>query len=148
MNHARILRIVLGITAGYMIALGIWLGWVVDHTPAGTVPYQIMALVGVFGSGIGLGMIFAQRPPHSDRRLLRHGLEGWATIEAVHPLRRTDHHTELTRLDLQLTVPGSETYRGTIVFDITPRDESKINVGETVSIRVDPADRNRIILCL
>ncbi|WP_019932304.1 hypothetical protein [Nocardia sp. BMG111209] len=148
MDHARILRTVLGVTAGYLMILGLWLGWVVRHTPPGTLPYQIMALVGAFGSCVGLGMLWAQVPSRADRRLRRHGLEGWATVAGVHPLTRTDHHTELTQLDLELTVPGSESYRGTIVFDVAPIDQPKIAVGETISIRVDPADRDRIMLCL
>ncbi|WP_067884364.1 hypothetical protein [Nocardia vaccinii] len=148
MNHARILRTVLGVTVGYLVLLSVWLGWIVQHTQPGTVVLQMVALVGLFGSCVGLGMLYAQRPSHSDRKLLRHGLEGWAVIEAVHPLAHTDHHTELTELDLELNVPGSETYRGTIVFDVAPIDRPRIAVGETISIRVDPADRDRIILCL
>ncbi|MBF6175472.1 hypothetical protein [Nocardia blacklockiae] len=148
MDHARMLRTVLGVTAGYLVVLGVWLGWVVHHTPPGTVPFQIVALVGVFGSGIGLGMLFAQQPSRADRRLLRHGLEGWAVIEGVHPVRRTDHHTELTELNLELNVPGSETYRGTVLYDVAPIDEPRIRVGGTIPIRVDPADRDHIILCL
>ncbi len=146
--HSRIFRTVLGVTVGYMIVLGFWLGWVVRHTPSGTLPYQMVALVGMFGSCVGLGMVLAQRPSRADRRLLRHGLEGWAVIEGVHPLERTDHFTELTELDLELNIPGSETYRGTIVFDVAPIDRPRITVGETISIRVDPADRDRIMLCL
>ncbi|MBF6364811.1 hypothetical protein IU469_03605 [Nocardia puris] len=148
MDHARILRTVLGVTAGYLILLGLWLGWLVHHTPPGTVPYQIVALVGLFGSCVGLGMLLAARPSRADRKLWRHGLEGWATIEGVHPLARTDHYTELTELDLELTVPGSETYRGTIVFDVTPADKPKLSPGETISIRVDSENRDRIILVL
>ncbi|MFI5781062.1 hypothetical protein [Nocardia sp. NPDC051570] len=148
MDHTRILRTVLGVTAGYLILLGLWLGWIVRHTPPGSLPYQLVALVGMFGSCVGFGMVLAQRPSRADRRLLRHGLEGWARIEAVHPLEPTDHHTELTELDLQLTVPGSEPYRGTIVFDVAPIDQPRMVVGETISIRVDPADRDRIMLCL
>jgi len=148
MDHMRILRTVLGVTVGYLILLGFWLGWVVRHTPPGTLPYQMVALVGMFGSCVGLGMVLAQRPSRSDRRLLRHGLEGWAVIEGVHPLTRTDHYTELTELDLELNVPGSETYRGTVIFDVAPIDRPRITVGETISIRVDPIDRDRIILCL
>jgi hypothetical protein len=139
---------VLGVAVGYLILLGFWLGWVARHTPSETLPYQVLALVGMFGSCVGLGMILTQRPSRADRRLLRHGLEGWATIEGVHPLARTDHYTELTELDLEFNVPGSETYRGTIVFDVAPIDRPRISVGETISIRVDPADRDRIILCL
>ncbi|MET7770823.1 DUF3592 domain-containing protein [Nocardia sp. NPDC005366] len=148
MDHARILRTVLGVTAGYLILLGLWLGWLVQHTPPGTIPYQIVALVGLFGSCVGLGMLIAARPSKADRKLFRHGVEGWATIERVHPLQPTDHHSELTELDLELVVPGSESYRGSVVFDVMPADKPKLAVGETISIRVDPANRDRIILVL
>ncbi|WP_028479481.1 hypothetical protein [Nocardia sp. CNY236] len=148
MNHGRILRTVLGVTAGYLTLLALWLGWVAPHTPPDTVPYQIMAMVGLFGSCVGIGMMWAARPSKADRRLWRDGLEGWATVEGVHPLEPTDHHTELTELDLELTVPGSESYRGTVVFDVAPADRSRLAVGEILSIRVDPTDRDRIILVL
>ncbi len=148
MDHTRILRTVLGVTVGYLVLLAFWLGWIVHRTPPGTWPFQLIALVGAFGSCVGLGLLLTQRPTRADRRLLRHGLEGWAIIEAIHPLEPTDHHTELAELDLRLTVPGSESYRGTIVFDVAPIDRPRIIVGETISIRVDPADRDRIMLCL
>ncbi|MFI9506824.1 hypothetical protein [Nocardia sp. NPDC052566] len=148
MDHARILRTVLGVTAGYLVILGLWLGWLVQHTPPGTLPYQIVALVGLFGSGVGIGMLLAVRPSRADRRLWRRGIEGWATIEAAHPIERTDHHSTLTEFDLELTIPGSATYHGSIVFDVMPVDESRLAVGETVSIRVDPQNRDRIILVL
>ncbi|MBO0852899.1 MAG: hypothetical protein J2P18_03945 [Nocardia sp.] len=148
MDHTRILRLVLGVTAGYLVVLAIWAGWVHGRMPPGTGPYQIVALVGAFGSSVGIAMMIAQRPTRSDRRLLRHGLEGWARIEAIHPLRHTDHHTELTELDLEFTVPGSETYRGTVVVDVAPVDQPRMHVGETISIRVDPADRDRVMFCM
>lgn len=85
MDHARIVRTVLGVTAAYLVALGCWLGWIVPLTPPGTVPLQVITLVGLFGTFLGLGMLLAQRPTRSDRKLRKHGLEGWANIEAVHP---------------------------------------------------------------
>ncbi|RJO76740.1 hypothetical protein D5S18_10805 [Nocardia panacis] len=148
MDHSRILRTVLAVSAGYLIILACWLGWLVRYTPPDTVPYQIFALVGLFGSALGLGMLLAARPSKADRKLWRDGLEGWATIEGAHPIERTDHHTTLTEFDLELTVPGSESYRGTIVFDVTPADSSRLTVGGTISIRVDPENRDRIIVCL
>lgn len=148
MDHARVLRTVLGVTALYMITLGVWLGWLLPLTPPGTVPLQIVALVGLFGSFLGIGMLLTQRPSHEDRKLLRHGLEGWAVIEAVHRLSHTDHYTELTELDLELVVPGSETYYGRIVFDVEPVVRPRIAVGKIFSIRVDPRNRDRIMLCL
>ncbi|NNH75490.1 hypothetical protein HLB23_37545 [Nocardia uniformis] len=148
MNHARVFRTVLGITVAYSVVLVIWLGWLSHRTPPGTLPMQVFMLVGLFGSFLGIGLLLAQRPPRSDRHLLRHGLEGWATIEGVHPLLPTDHCTELTELDLELVVPGSEPYHGSIVFDVQPVHRPKIEVGETFSIRVDPDNRDRIIVCL
>ena len=148
MDHGRIFRTVLGVTAGYLILLGVWLGWVLPHTPPGTEPYQVMGLVGLFGSCAGVGMLFAARPSKADRRLQRYGLEGWAKVAGVYPVRQTDHRTELTELDLELTVPGSDSYRGKVLFDVTPVDKPRLAVGETVSIRVDPANRDRIILVL
>jgi len=147
MNHERIVRTVLGISAGYVVLLAFWSAWLVEKTPPDTVPYQIAGLVGLFGTLVGLGMMLAARPTRADRRLRRRGVEGWARIRDVHPLSMTDHHTELTQLDLELTIPGSETYTGSVVFDVAPIDKPRMAVGEVISIRVDPAHRDRIILC-
>lgn len=147
MSHERILRTVLGVSAGYVVLVALWAGWLVQHTPPGTLQFQIAGLIGLFGSLIGIGMLLASRPTRAERRLRRHGLEGWARIEDAHPLSRTDHHTELTELDLRLTVPGSESYSGRVVFDIAPVDKPRLAVGETVTVRVDPTNRDRIILC-
>ncbi len=147
MSHERILRTVLGVTAGYVILLALWAGWLVQHTPPGTVQYQVAGLIGLYGSLVGIGMMVANRPTRSERRLRKHGLEGWARIEDARPLRRTDHHTELTELELRLTVPGSESYSGRVILDVAPIDKSRFAIGETVTVRVDPQNRDRIILC-
>ncbi|MFC9896963.1 hypothetical protein ACFVMC_25030 [Nocardia sp. NPDC127579] len=148
MDHARILRTVLGVVAGYLILLGLWLGWLIHHTPPGTLPFQVVAMVGLFGSAVGLGMLLTTRPSRADRWLWRHGLEGWALVIDRHPLEPDGRRGELTRLELELTVPGAETYAGSITLTITPADSPKLTVGSTISIRVDPADRDRIILVL
>ncbi|MFF0544754.1 hypothetical protein ACFYTF_18150 [Nocardia thailandica] len=146
MNHARILRTMLGVTAVYLVALALWLSWLAPHAPPGTLPYQVVIMVGLFGTCAGVGMLLSDLPSRADRRLRKHGLEGWAVIERVHPLARTDHHSELTELDLSLTVPGTESYRGTIVFDVMPVDRPRLEVGRVLSVRVDPADRDRIMV--
>lgn len=147
MNHQRIFRTVVGVVAGYAVIVALWVAWIEPHTPPGTLQYQFLALLGLLGTGLGLGMMWASRPTKADRKLLRNGLEGWARIADAHPLGHTDHNSELTELDLQLTVPGSESYSGRIVFDVTPIDRKKLAVGETVAVRVDPRDRDRIMLC-
>ncbi|MBL1072906.1 hypothetical protein JK358_00690 [Nocardia sp. 2] len=148
MNHARTAHTVLGVIIAYVIALCLWVLLIVPHTPPGTIPLQLIVLVGLFGSFMGIGLMLGQGPTLSDRRLLRYGREGWANIEAVHPLHRTDHCTELTEIDLELVVPGSETFHGSIRFEVEPMQRQKFAVGQTLSIRVDPHNRDRIILCL
>ncbi|MFE3291883.1 hypothetical protein [Rhodococcus sp. NPDC059234] len=147
MFHERIVRTVLAVTAGYVVVLALWLGWLVQHTPPETVPYQIVGLLAAFGSALGLGMIWADRPTHADRKLGRHGLEGWATIESARRLAETVDHGQITALRLRLTVPGSATYTGQVLYEIPEGQGDRFAPGSTVSIRVDPKDRDRIILC-
>lgn len=147
MFHARIVRTVLAITAGYLLALGLWLGWLVPHTPPATVPFQICGLLAAFGMALGLGMIWADRPTRADRKIERDGLEGWATIDSARRLAVTPDHGHLTSLHLQLTVPGEESYAGSVVYEIPEGMDERFTPGEVVSIRVDPHNRDRIVLC-
>lgn len=148
MDHERVFGALIGVVAGYLVALALWLGWLAPKAPPGTMPYQVLIVVGLFGSAAGIAMMIASMPTRADRRLRKHGLEGWARIDGVHPLARTDHASLLTELDVELTVPGSASYHGRIVVDVMPVDEPLMTVGQTLSIRVDPEDRDRIILVL
>ncbi|QBJ95934.1 hypothetical protein ERC79_08080 [Rhodococcus sp. ABRD24] len=147
MNHPRIVRTVCVISVGYVAVLAFWLGWLVEHTPPGTVPYQIGGLLAAYGSALGLGMMWADRPTRAERRLAKRGIEGWAKIEHTHRIGRTVDNGELTELDLALTVPGSESYTGRIVYEVFPGDAPRFAPGETISIRVDPHNRDRIMIC-
>lgn len=141
MNHSRIFRAVLWVSAGYAIVLAIWLGWLVEKSPPGTLPYQIVGLVAGFGAALGLAMMIAGRSTGEHRRLMNTGIEGWATVEASRALE--DRRTEL---DLEFTVPGVETYYGKIVYDIPVAEESRFRPGSILSVIVDPTDRDRIVL--
>lgn len=147
MNHQRIVAAVCFITAGYVLVLALWLGWLIHHTPPGTVPYQVIGVLAGYGSALGIGMMLAARPSRSDRTLERHGLEGWARIEHARPLGHTVDNGELTELDLSLTVPGSASYSGRVIYEVQREDIARFVVGETVSVRVDPRNRDRIMLC-
>ncbi len=147
MNHPRIVRTVCFISVGYVIVLSIWLGWLIEHTPEATIPYQIGGLLAAYGSVLGLGMMWADRPTRAERKLAKHGIEGWATIRDAQPIRRTVDNGELTELDLALTVPGSESYSGRVLYEVLPENRSRFIVGETISIRVDPRNRDRILIC-
>ncbi|MEV6215121.1 hypothetical protein [Nocardia sp. NPDC051833] len=148
MEHTRIVQALTCVVAMYLVALAVWLGWLAPRTPPGTMPYQVLIMVGLFGSCAGIAMAIASMPTRADRKLRRHGLEGWARIDGMRPLARTDHSSELTEFDVELTVPGSATYHGKIVVDVMPVDKSRMTIGQTIPIRVDPLNRNRIMLVL
>ncbi|RVW01709.1 hypothetical protein [Rhodococcus spongiicola] len=146
MNHPRIVRTVCFITVSYLIVLATWLGWLVEHTPEATIPYQIGGLLAAYGSALGLGMMWADRPSRAERKLAKHGIEGWAKIRHAQRIRRTVDNGVLTELDLDLTVPGSESYTGRVLYEVSPENRSRFEVGETISILVDPDDRDRILI--
>ncbi|QCQ92493.1 hypothetical protein [Rhodococcus sp. SGAir0479] len=147
MNHPRIVRTVCFVTVGYLIVLAIWLGRLIERTPENTIPYQIGGLLAAYGSALGLGMMWADRPTRAERRLAKHGIEGWARIRHAQRIRRTVDNGELTELDLDLTVPGSQSYTGRVLYEVLPENRSRFAVGETISIRVDPRKRDRILIC-
>ncbi|MEV0080402.1 hypothetical protein AB0H58_28680 [Nocardia neocaledoniensis] len=146
MEHTRIVQALACVVALYLVALAVWLGWLAPHAPPGTAPYQVLIMVGLFGAASGVAVAIASMPTRAERRLRRHGLEGWARIDGVRPLARTDHASELTELDVELTVPGADSYHGKIVVDVMPVDKPRMVIGETLPIRVDPADRDRIMV--
>ncbi|MGW5435484.1 hypothetical protein [Nocardia asteroides] len=146
MEHTRILQALACVVAMYLVALAVWLGWLAPHTPPGTMPYQVLIMVGLFGSAAGIAMAVASMPTRAERRLRRHGLEGWARIDGVRPLSRTDHSSELTEFDVELTVPGADTYHGKIVVDVMPVDKPRMIIGQVIPIRVDPTNRDRIMI--
>ncbi|SDD54313.1 hypothetical protein [Rhodococcus tukisamuensis] len=147
MFHDRIVRTVLAITAGYVIVLAVWLGWLIQYTEEGTAPYQVGGLLAAYGATLGLGMMWANRPTHADRKLLKRGMEGWATVESAQRLAETPDHGQLTALKLRLVVPGEESYTGRVVYEVAEEDRERFAPGATVTIRVDPKNRDRIILC-
>ncbi|MGU3432821.1 hypothetical protein ACNHUS_07355 [Actinomycetes bacterium M1A6_2h] len=135
MNQERVVRAVVTVTAGYVVMLALWIAFLVKKSPSGTIPYQLAGLVALFGASLGLAMMWASRPTRDERRLERHGLEGWAVIDEIRELGTS------TELDLSITVPGTGSYRGSVV---RPGSPGRWHRGETVSIKVDPEDRQKI----
>ena len=127
MNHNRTVRAVAVVTVAYIVVLAIWIGWLRDRTPPGTLPYQLAALVAGFGCALGLAMMFAGRGTAEQRRLEAHGVEGWATIEDA---RRIDANS--TELHLQFTIPGAESFAGRIVYTIPPSESARFATGSIV----------------
>lgn len=141
MNHEKTLRAVAVVTAGYVVVLAIWIGWLRPLTPPGTLPYQLAALVAGFASALGLAMMIANRRTAEERRLARNGVEGWATIESARKLDATS-----TELHLQFFVPGAESFAGRIVYSIPPAESARFQAGAVVPVMVDPSDHHRVLL--
>lgn len=141
MNHKRTVRAVVAVTLVYSIVLALWITMVVGRTPPGTLPYQVGGLVAGFGAALGLAMLVAGRATKEQRRLMRHGVEGWATVGT---LTRLDART--AELELEFTVPGSGVYYGTIVWNLTEDEAERYEPGSILAVRVDPAHRDRVLL--
>nr|WP_296773232.1 hypothetical protein [Rhodococcus sp. (in: high G+C Gram-positive bacteria)] len=141
MDHERTLRSVAVVTGGYVIVLAVWAGWLRPHTPPGTLPYQLVALVAGFASALGLAMMIANRSTSAERRLTKNGVEGWAMIESAQPIDSTT-----TELRMQFTIPGSQSFAGRIVYSIPPSEASRFAAGNVVPIMVDPTDHHRVLL--
>jgi hypothetical protein len=140
-NHKRTLRAVVVVTVGYVVVLAAWALWFRPSAPSGTLPYQLAALVAGFGAALGLSMLVANRRTAEQRQIARNGVEGWATVEEVHPLDDTR-----SELQLQFTVPGSESFSGRIVYAIPRSEISRFAEGAVVPIMVDPDDHHRVLL--
>ncbi|MEU5843718.1 hypothetical protein [Rhodococcus sp. NPDC047139] len=143
--NRRIASTIAFVTVGYIVVLALWLNYFLPISEPGTEGFQVVFLVCLYGTVLGLSLALAGRRSKTLRRIERDGYEGWATIRAATPLDRTSTG-QLTRLDLELTVPGSESYRGTVVYEVDRRDLHRYAPGEVVSVWVDPLDRDRILL--
>ena len=139
MDHDRVRRAVATVTVVYLLVLAVWVLVLLPRSPDGTLPYQIAGLVAGFGAALGLAMMVAGRPTAEERRLREHGLEGWAVIDGVRSVGTESD--PVTELDVVITVPGSDTYPGTV----RRHDRAAaFEVGATVPVKVDPDDRTRI----
>jgi hypothetical protein len=147
MSHRRIAVTVAFITVGYLVVLSLWLGLFFENSAEGTEGFQVMFLVALYGSALGLGMMLAGRPTRSERKIEREGFEGWATILSATPLKPVHGSGQLTELDLEFTVPGSDSYRGRVVYEVAARDVPRFAPGNIVTVFVDPDNRDRILLC-
>lgn len=152
MDHKRALRGVIAVTAVFFVALAVWLTFLAPNAPTGTMPYEIAIMVSGYGFLLGLALLWAQRGSRADRKLYKHGYEGWATITSVRPVAGPAADAaaadgELAELELQLTVPGSESYAGRLVRPLDRYEKTVLVAGAVVPIRVDPRNRDHIMLC-
>lgn len=143
--NRRIVATVAFVTVGYLIVLALWLNLFYPTSEPGTEGFQVLFLVCLYGVVLGLSMALASRKSEVMRRIEREGHEGWATIRSATPLSTTPSG-QLTELDIEVTVPGSGSYRGTVVYEVARRDLQNYAPGEVVSVLVDPQDRDHIVL--
>ncbi|MBF0660492.1 MULTISPECIES: hypothetical protein [unclassified Rhodococcus (in: high G+C Gram-positive bacteria)] len=144
-HHRRIVCTVAFVTTAYLIVFSLWLNLFLPKSEPGTVGFQIMFLVCLYGTVLGLAMVFSDRSSKVQRRIEREGFEGWATVRSAKPVRVT-RGGQLTELDLDLTVPGSEPYHGKVFYEVSHKHLPRYTPGQIVTIFVDPEDRDRILL--
>ncbi|MGI9209205.1 MAG: hypothetical protein ACR2I3_14715 [Rhodococcus sp. (in: high G+C Gram-positive bacteria)] len=144
-HHRRIVCTVAFVTTAYLIVFSLWLNLFLPKSEPGTVGFQIMFLVCLYGTVLGLAMVFSDRSSKVQRRIERDGFEGWATVRSAKPVRVT-RGGQLTELDLDLTVPGSEPYHGKVFYEVSHKHLPRYTPGQIVTIFVDPEDRDRILL--
>ncbi|MFD3811601.1 hypothetical protein [Rhodococcus sp. NPDC058639] len=144
-HHRRTVCTVAFVTTAYLIVFSLWLNLFLPKSEPGTVGFQIMFLVCLYGTVLGLAMVFSDRSSKVQRRIEREGFEGWATVRSAKPVRVT-RGGQLTELDLDLTVPGSEPYHGKVFYEVSHKHLPRYTPGQIVTIFVDPEDRDRILL--
>ncbi|MDN5749951.1 MAG: hypothetical protein L0H64_15785 [Pseudonocardia sp.] len=145
-DHGRALRATLVVTALFCAALIVWMTILHPRAPEGALAFEIAILVFGYAFLLGLGLMWAQRGSRGDRRLRRHGYEGWATITTVRPLQKPQITGELTEIELRLVVPGATPYAGRLVRMLDPYERNIFVPGATLPIRVDPRDRDHIMV--
>lgn len=145
MYHRRTVCTVAFVTTTYLVVLTLWLNLFLPASEPGTEGFQVVFLVCLYGTTLGLSLALVDRPSKVQRKIEREGFEGWATIRTATPVRTT-RTGQLTELDLDLMVPGSEPYRGKVVYEVARKDLSRYSVGRIVTIFVDPDDRDQILL--
>ena len=147
MDHKRALRGVIAATVVFFVALAVWVTFLAPSSSPDTRPFEIAILVSGYGGLLGITLLWAQRGSSADRRLYKHGYEGWAVITSVREVGGPDVAGELAELELRLTVPGSAPYAGRLVRQLDPYERTVLVPGATVPIRVDPKNRDHIMLC-
>ncbi len=145
MHHRRTVYAVAFVTTAYLIVFSLWLNLFYPRSEPGTVGFQIVFLVCLYGTVLGLAMIFSDRASKAQRKIEREGFEGWATVRSARPVRAT-RSGQLTELDLDLMVPGSEPYHGKVFYEVSRKHLPRYTPGQVVTIFVDPDDRDRILL--
>ena len=148
MDHRRAFFGTITVTGFFLFALTIWLVFYAPLAPDGNPQYEVVILVFGYAFVLGLTLLWSQRGTRADSRLYKHGHEGWATITSVRIVEGSAAVGELAEMEMQLTVPGAEPYVGRLVRPLDPYEKIVLVVGATVPVRVDPKDRDRIMLCL
>src|SRR5699024_6528660 len=99
-----------------------------------------------YGVLLALALRTATRGCRADRRLRRRGYEGWATVTAVRPLHTPQDTGEIAEIEMRFVVPGGTPYAGRLVRLLDPRERRIFTPGATLPIRVDPRDRDHVMV--
>ncbi len=84
---------------------------------------------------------------HADReRLMREGLQGFATIVAIRANVATTPLGSWHELELDVQLPDRDTYRATRRISLELSTAPHIAVGAQVPVRVDPGDQSNVLV--
>lgn len=145
-DNSRAVRAGLTATALFAAAIIVWATIVHQHLPEGTLVYELVVLVGSYGMILALGLRWAWRGCRADRRLQRHGYEGWATVTSVRALHTPQDTGEIAEIEMRFVVPGGAPYAGRLVRMLEPHERRIFTPGATLPIRVDPRNRDHVMV--
>jgi hypothetical protein len=81
-----------------------------------------------------------------DQRLLAEGVAGTARILGVRDTGGSLNHHPIAALDLEVTVPGHETFRATLTQPVPRMQAPMLAPGAVVAVRVDPQDTAQVAI--
>ncbi len=111
------------------------------HQVVGNYLYYFLA---AFALGL-VGMMFLRNQAQRDREAYARAVPGTVRvlkIENSTPSR--SYGTILMDLLLEVRRNGVEPYELTMIWSVQPGSVSKVQVGETLAVKVDPLDRTRV----
>jgi hypothetical protein len=151
-----ILLIVALMVLGIIVATfgGMWMGKRLLDDPAniasGTLSLVLWTVLPILlVTGLGLVAIFMvfNRFRRGDQALLRNGIAGTATVLSVRDTGTTINRVNaVVELGLQVAVPGRAPYPARLETMIGRMNWGGVQPGTQLSVRVDPADANRIAI--
>jgi hypothetical protein len=133
------------VLAAVEFALGIWAQYTILTADRPQFP-----ITGVMLVGLGFLFVFfgvrAQRQHRLRERLLTDGEKATAKVLRLTKTNATRNRLSQFRIRLQVTTPRHGKYEKDIKEYLTPTKANVMSPGSRVAVRVDPDDREKLII--